>query len=88
MLLGVILGLLGGGIATFAIQKVMLKSKSEKLIKDAQIEAENIKKENQDKKESLLQELQTLENPNKKRVEKTFIFRVYWVLYLRNFSSY
>ena len=33
MLLGVILGLLGGGIATFAIQKVMLKSKSEKLIK-------------------------------------------------------
>ena len=45
MLLGVILGLLGGGIATFAIQKVMLKSKSEKLIKDAQIEAENIKKE-------------------------------------------
>ena len=47
MLLGVILGLLGGGIATFAIQKVMLKSKSEKLIKDAQIEAENIKKENQ-----------------------------------------
>jgi ribonuclease Y len=45
MLLGVILGLLGGGITTFAIQKVMLKSKSEKLIKDAQIEAENIKKE-------------------------------------------
>jgi ribonuclease Y len=45
MLLGVILGLLGGGIATFVIQKVMLKSKSEKLIKDAEIEAENIKKE-------------------------------------------
>ncbi len=45
MLLGVILGLLGGGIATFAIQKVMLKSKSEKLIKDAEVEAENIKKE-------------------------------------------
>ncbi len=45
MLLGVILGLLGGGIATFVIQKVMLKSKSEKLIKDAQVEAENIKKE-------------------------------------------
>ena len=45
MLLGVILGMLGGGIATFAIQKVMLKSKSEKLIKDAEVEAENIKKE-------------------------------------------
>lgn len=45
MLLGVILGLLGGGIATFTIQKVMLKSKSEKLIKDAEVEAENIKKE-------------------------------------------
>lgn len=45
MLLGVILGLLGGGIATFVIQKVMLKSKSEKLIKDAEVEAENIKKE-------------------------------------------
>ena len=45
MLLGVILGLLGGGLATFSIQKVMLKSKSEKLIKDAEVEAENIKKE-------------------------------------------
>ena len=45
MLLGVILVMLGGGIATFAIQKVMLKSKSEKLIKDAEVEAENIKKE-------------------------------------------
>ena len=47
MLLGVILGLLGGGIATFAIQKVMLKSKSEKLIKDAQIEAEKSKAVNE-----------------------------------------
>lgn len=41
----IIVGLLGGGIGTYVLQQTALKSKSQKLVKDAEVEAENIKKE-------------------------------------------
>jgi ribonuclease Y len=41
----IIVGLIGGGIGTYVIQQTALKTKSQKLIKDAEVEAENIKKE-------------------------------------------
>ncbi len=43
--LWIVLGLVGGGTATFFVQKVLVKSKSEGLIKEAELQAENIKKE-------------------------------------------
>jgi ribonuclease Y len=45
VLLWIIVGLAGGGIGTYVIQQTALKSKSQKMIKDAEVEAENIKKE-------------------------------------------
>jgi ribonuclease Y len=45
ILIGAIIGLLGGGIGVFVLQNVILKSKKEQLIKDAELEGENIKKE-------------------------------------------
>ena len=41
----IIAGLFGGGVASYFIQQTALKSKNEKLVKDAEVEAENIKKE-------------------------------------------
>lgn len=41
----IIVGIVGGGIGTYVIQQTALKTKSQKLIKDAEVEAENIKKE-------------------------------------------
>jgi ribonuclease Y len=41
----IIVGLFGGGVASYFIQQTALKSKNEKLVKDAEVEAENIKKE-------------------------------------------
>ena len=41
----ILLGLIGGGAATFFIQKTALKAKTAKVLKDAEIEAENIRKE-------------------------------------------
>lgn len=41
----VIIGLFGGGVASYLVQQTALKSKSQKLVKDAEVEAENIKKE-------------------------------------------
>lgn len=41
----IIVGLLGGGVASYFVQQTALKSKNEKLVKDAEVEAENIKKE-------------------------------------------
>jgi ribonuclease Y len=41
----IIIGLLGGGVASYFVQQTALKSKSQKLVKDAEVEAENIKKE-------------------------------------------
>ena len=41
----ILLGLLGGGAATFFIQKTALKVQTAKVLKDAEIEAENIRKE-------------------------------------------
>jgi ribonuclease Y len=45
VVLWIIVGILGGGIGTYVVQQTALKSKSQKLIKDAEVEAENIKKE-------------------------------------------
>ena len=41
----IIVGLLGGGIGTYVLQQTALKTKSQKIVKDAEIEAENIKKD-------------------------------------------
>lgn len=41
----IVVGLLGGSVASYIVQQTALKSKNEKLVKDAEVEAENIKKE-------------------------------------------
>ena len=41
----IIVGLVGGGIGTYVLQQTALKTKSQKIVKDAEIEAENIKKD-------------------------------------------
>ena len=41
----ILLGLIGGGAATFFIQKTALKAQTGKVLKNAEIEAENIRKE-------------------------------------------
>jgi ribonuclease Y len=45
IIIGLLVGLVGGGVATFFFQQTALKNKSQKIVKDAQLEAENIKKE-------------------------------------------
>jgi ribonuclease Y len=44
-LIGIIAGLAGGGIAVFLVQNVLLKKRKEQLIREAELEGENIKKE-------------------------------------------
>jgi ribonuclease Y len=45
IIVSLIIGIVGGGVATFLIQQTALKNKSQKIVKDAELEAENIKKE-------------------------------------------
>lgn len=45
IIIGAIIGLAGGGIAVFVIQNVIFKNKKAQLLKDAENEGENIKKE-------------------------------------------
>jgi ribonuclease Y len=45
MLIGVLIGLAGGGAGIFVLQNVILKNKREALIREAESEGENIKKE-------------------------------------------
>jgi ribonuclease Y len=45
VVLWIIVGLLGGGIGTYVLQQTALKTKSQKIVKDAEVEAENIKKD-------------------------------------------
>lgn len=45
LVIGLLIGLVGGGIATFVIQKVILKNKSSQIVREAELEGENIKKE-------------------------------------------
>ncbi len=45
IIIGLLVGLVGGGVATFLFQQTGLKNKSQKIVKDAELEAENIKKE-------------------------------------------
>lgn len=44
-ILFIVIGLIGGGAATFFVQKTALKSQSTRIIKEAETEAENIRKE-------------------------------------------
>ena len=45
IIIGLLVGLVGGGVGTFLFQQTALKNKSQKIVKDAELEAENIKKE-------------------------------------------
>lgn len=45
LIIGLLIGLIGGGVAVFIIQSVVLKKKSEQIVRDAENEGENIKKE-------------------------------------------
>lgn len=45
ILIGVIIGLVGGSIAAVVVQNVVLKNKKNQLIKEAELEGENLKKE-------------------------------------------
>jgi ribonuclease Y len=45
LVIGLVIGLVGGGAATFVMLNVVLKSKREQVIREAELEAENIKKE-------------------------------------------
>ena len=45
IIIGLLVGLVVGGVATFLFQQTALKNKSQKIVKDAELEAENIKKE-------------------------------------------
>jgi ribonuclease Y len=45
IIIGLLIGLAGGGAATYVLTQKVLKTKSEKIVKDAEFEAENIKKE-------------------------------------------
>ncbi len=45
LVIGLVIGLAGGGAATFVMLNVVLKSKREQVIREAELEAENIKKE-------------------------------------------
>ena len=44
-LISVLLGLAGGGTGVFVLQNVVLKNKKEQLIREAELEGENIKKD-------------------------------------------
>jgi ribonuclease Y len=45
LIIGLLVGLTGGGVAVAVIQRVILKGKSSQIIKEAELEGENIKKD-------------------------------------------
>ena len=45
IVIGLLIGLIGGGVVMVIVQQTLLKSKRERLIKDAELEGENIKKD-------------------------------------------
>jgi ribonucrease Y len=45
LVIGLLIGLAGGGVGAFVLQNVILKSKRDQLIREAELEGENIKKE-------------------------------------------
>jgi ribonuclease Y len=45
LIIGLLIGLVGGGVATFVLQNVILKGKRDQLIREAELEGENIKKD-------------------------------------------
>ena len=45
LVIGLLIGLTGGGVAGVVIQRVVLRGKSTQIIKEAEIEGENIKKD-------------------------------------------
>ena len=45
LIIGIIVGLAGGGVATFAVLNTILKQKRDRIIREAELEAETIKKD-------------------------------------------
>jgi ribonuclease Y len=45
VIIGALIGLIGGGVATFLIQSTLLKKKREQIIKEAELEGESMKKD-------------------------------------------
>ena len=45
VIIGALIGLIGGGVATFIIQNTMLKKRKEQILKEADLEGEAMKKE-------------------------------------------
>lgn len=45
VIIGVLIGLIGGGVATFVIQSTLLKKRREQIIKEAELEGESMKKD-------------------------------------------
>ena len=45
VIIGALIGLIGGGVATFVIQSTLLKKKREQIIKEAELEGESMKKD-------------------------------------------
>lgn len=45
VIIGALIGLIGGGVATFIIQNIMLKKRKEQILKEADLEGEAMKKD-------------------------------------------
>ena len=45
VIIGALIGLIGGGVATFIIQNTMLKKRKEQILKEADLEGEAMKKD-------------------------------------------
>ena len=63
---GILIGLIGGAGATVVAQRFFIKSKSQEIIKNAEIEAENIRKERalQSKEKFLKTNLNNIQKSN------------------------
>jgi ribonucrease Y len=71
LIIGLLIGLVGGGVATFVLQNVILKSKKDQLIREAELEGENIKKDKiLQAKEKFLKLKEEHENAMKDRERK------------------
>lgn len=67
LVIGLVIGLVGGGAATFVMLNVVLKSKREQAIREAELEAENIKKKNSTSKREILQIKRRTRNCNQRK---------------------
>ena len=76
---GLLIGLFGGAGATFIAQRFFIKSKSQEIIKNAEIEAENIRKERalQSKEKFLKQKEEHEKKPRQEKVIYRFSRPIY-----------